>query len=422
MPHFRDASGKGRFLFLQGPISPFFAEVADGLRRRGHETFRVNLNLGDRLFWRGPSAVDFTGRPEAWDAWISDFLDQNAITDLVLLGEQRFYHDLAIAAAKARGICVTATDYGYLRPDWVILERDGIGGASLFPREPVEIQRLAMDLPRPNLEQCFKDHFTTQAYWDVIYHLAMLWPFPFRHFRNHEIIHPLLMYAGVGRRLLMRWHENRTSQAVLSELQRRQAPFWLFAMQMENDFSVRAYSRYPDLDTALDETITSFAAHAPGQAELLVKLHPLDPCVKNWPKRIAAIAHKAGVAGRVHVAPRGNLDAMLQAARGMITVNSTTASRAFHFDKPVKFLGRTIFDIPGLSFQGALDDFWTEGPAPDQALRDAFFVLLTNAFMVRGVYYHRPGLDAAVATTVERLDSGRINLPLPAPGPGTTKA
>jgi capsular polysaccharide export protein len=113
---------------------------------------------------------------------------------------------------------------------------------------------------------------------------------------------------------------------------------------------------------------------------------------------------------------------MLQAARGMITVNSTTASRALHFDKPVKFLGRTIFDIPGLGFQGSLDDFWTKAPAPEQALRDAFFTLLCNAFMVRGVYYHRPGLDAAVATTVERLDSGRINLPLPAPEPGTAKA
>lgn len=414
MHQFRNASGKGRFLFLQGPISPFFAEVAEGLRRLGHETFRINLNLGDRLFWRGPGAVDFTGRPEAWAAWIDEFLDKNAITDLVLVGEQRFYHVIAIAAAKARGIAVTATDYGYLRPDWVILERDGIGGASLFPRERTEIISAAEGLPPPNLEKCFEDHFPSQACWDVLYHLAMLWPFPFRHFRNHEIIHPLLMYAGIGRRLLMRRHENRASQAVLSGLQQRQAPFWLFAMQMENDFSVRAYSRYPDLDTALEETITSFAAHAPGQAELMVKLHPLDPCVKNWPKRIAAMARKAGVAGRVHVAPRGNLDAMLQAARGMITVNSTTASRALQFDKPVKFLGRTIFDIPGLGFQGTLDDFWTKAPAPEQALRDAFFTLLCNAFMVRGVYYRRPGLDAAVAATVERLDRGLINLPLPA--------
>ena len=413
MSQFRDASGKGRFLFLQGPISPFFTEVAEGLRRRGHQTYRVNLNLGDRLFWRGPGAVDFTDRPEAWAAWIDEFLAKNAITDLVLLGEQRFYHAVAIAAAKARGIAVTATDYGYLRPDWVILERDGIGGASLFPREPTEILSAARGMPKPELRSCFKDHFPTQAYWDVIYHLAMLWPLPFRHFRNHEVVYPLLMYAGIGRRLLFRWHENRASSAILAGFQRRQAPFWLFAMQMENDFSVRAYSRYPDMDTVLEETIASFAARAPGQSELLVKPHPLDPCVKNWPKRIAALARQAGVAGRVHVAPRGDLDAMLQRAQGMITVNSTTASRALYFGKPVKFLGRAIFDLPGLSFQGVLDDFWTKAAVPDPVLRDAVFALLCNTYMVRGVYYRRPGLDAAVAATVERLDRGLINLPLP---------
>jgi capsular polysaccharide export protein len=412
-----DVSGKKRFLFLQGPISPFFVEVAEGLRRRGHQTFRVNLNLGDRLFWRGPGAVDFTGHPDAWGAWIADFLDTNAITDLVLLGEQRFYHTVAIGAAKARGIAVTATDHGYVRPDWVILERDGIGEASLFPRDPATIMELAKALPPPKLGNRFQDHFPTQALWDVLYYVTMLWPFPFRHFRNHQVIHPILTYAGIGRRLLMRRYENRLSREILAGLQRRQIPFWLFAMQMENDFAVRAYSHYPDLDTPLRETITSFAAHAPSEAALLVKLHPLDPCLKNWKKRIETMAREVGVAGRVRVAPRGNLDAMLQSAQGLITVNSTTASRALHFDKPIKFLGRTIFAVPGLSFQGALDDFWTKAVAPDRTLRDAFFSLLCNAFMVRGVYYRRPGLDAAVAAAVEKLDRGLINLPLPTSEP-----
>lgn len=416
------ASGEKRFLFLQGPISPFFAEVAAGLRGQGHKVHRVNLNLGDRLFWRGPGAVDFSGRPEEWAPWIEAFLEKHAISDVVLLGEQRFYHRIAIAAAKARGIAVTVTDYGYLRPDWITLEQDGMGGASLFPRDPATILHLARGLAAAELTQRFEDHFPTQAFWDVIYHLAMLLPFPFRHFENHELIHPGWMYAGLGRRLLLRLLENHRSQRILAGLQERQAPFWLFAMQMETDFSVRAYSHYQDMDAALEEVITSFAAHAPGDAELLVKLHPLDPCVKNWPKRISALARKASMVGRVHVAPRGDLDAMLKAARGMVTINSTTASRALSFDKPVKFLGQTIFDIPGLSFQGALDEFWSNGAAPDLALRDAFFALLCGAFMIRGVYYRRPGLDAAVEATVERLSCGLINLPLPALRSGNATA
>ncbi len=422
MFHSQAASGERRFLFLQGPIAPFFAEVAAGLRGRGHKVHRVNLNLGDRLFWRGPGAVDYTGRPEEWAPWIDGFLAEYAITDLVLLGEQRFYHGVAIAAAKARGIAITVTDFGYVRPDWITLERDGMGGASLFPRDRAKILSAAKGLPPIDPRQRFKDHFATQALWDVLYHVAMLSPFSFRHFQNHELIHPVWMYSGLGRRLLLRVLENRRSHSILAGLQQRQAPFWIFAMQMETDFSLRAYSHYPDLDTPLEEVITSFAQHAPGDAELLVKLHPLDPCVKNWPKRISAMAGKAGIAGRVQVAPRGDLVAMLKAAQGMITVNSTTASRALSLGKPVKFLGRTIFDVPGLSFQGTLDDFWTKAAAPEPTLRDAFFTLLCSAYMVRGVYYRRPGLDAAVAATVERLDRGLINLPLPGAQPESATA
>src|SRR5690242_1472235 len=104
-----DAAGSAppqrrRFLFLQGPISPFFAEVGAGLRALGHAVHRINLCLGDRLFWRGPGAVDYRGRAEDWPGFVAGFLDRHGITDLVLLGEQRPYHRAAIAAAKARGI------------------------------------------------------------------------------------------------------------------------------------------------------------------------------------------------------------------------------------------------------------------------------------------------------------------------------
>ncbi len=407
------SAAKRRFLFLQGPISPFFSEVGAGLRALGHEVHRVNLNLGDRLFWRGPNAVDFTGTSAAWPAWIADFLRQRDVTDILLLGEQRFYQRMTIEVAKTLGIPVTVTDFGYLRPDWITLERDGMGGESHFPRDPAEILRLAHGLAAPDLTPRFADHFPTQAFWDVLYHLATLWPFAFRHYQSHEIMHPLVMYAGLGRRLVLRGLENRRSVAVMRRMRQGATPYWLFAMQMELDFSLRAYSTFPDMDTPLRLAINSFAAHAPGNAALLIKPHPLDPCVKHWPRRIAAMARAAGIAGRVHLVPLGNLDEILEAAMGLVTVNSTVATRAMMFGKPVKLLGQAIYDVPGLAFQGDLDAFWSEGRAPDPKLLEAFLTLLCSAFMVRGVYYKRPGLDAAVAATVERLSRGLINCPLP---------
>jgi capsular polysaccharide export protein len=399
-----------RFLFLQGPISPFFARVGAGLAARGHVVHRINLSFGDRLFWRGaPGAVDFTGRAEDWPGFVADFLDRHAITDIVLLGEQRALHRAAIAAAEARGIAVTVTDFGYFRPDWITLERDAMGGDSRFPRDAAAIRRLAAGLPRAELEPLYRDSFRRQAVWDVIYHLANMLPWPFPHYRSHQLHHPLLTYAGVARRLLRRRAERAEGARALARV--AGLPHWIFAMQMETDFSIRAYSRFTDMDTPVAETVRSFARHAPPDGQLIVKVHPLDPCLKRWSRRVPAIAEAAGVAQRVHLAHHGDLDEMLRDARGLVTVNSTVGLRGIVLSRPVKALGSAVWDVPGLAHQGPLDRFWAEAAPPDPALRDDFLAALQATTQLRGVFYGLDGLEAAVANTVAKLDAGTVGVP-----------
>lgn len=411
--------GPRRFLFLQGPISPFFSEVAAGLSARGHAVHRINLCLGDKLFWRhvpgAPKPVDFTARPKAWPGFIEAFLDQHGITDLVLLGEQRTYHRVAITTARQRGIAVTVTDFGYFRPDWITLERDGMGGDSRFPRDPDQILALARDLPPAELHEIHTDDFGRQARWDVLYHVANLTLWPFSHYDSHQLHHPLATYWGIGRRLLRRQTEREEGARALTAI--RDRPFWVFAMQMETDFSVRAYSRFPDLDTPIAETLRSFAARAPAEAQMLVKVHPLDPCLKRWDRRIADMAKAAGLTGRVHVAHHGPMEAMLAAARGLVTINSTVGIKAVAMGCPVKALGKAVWDVPGLAHQGSLDAFWQHGVPPEPRLRDAFLAALQASTQLRGVFYGDAGRAAAVDATVEALHRDSVGALLPVPPP-----
>jgi capsular polysaccharide export protein len=403
-----------RFLFLQGPISPFFAEVAAGLRALGHAAHRINLCLGDKLFWSGPGAVDYRGRAEGWPAFFGAFLDRHAISDLVLLGEQRPLHRAAIAEARARGVSVAVTDFGYLRPDWIVLERDGMGAESRFPRDPAAIRALAARCPEPDLRPRYADDFPAQARWDMRYHLASLAPWPFRHYRGFLLHHPVPAYLGTGWRLLRRAAETRRDAVLVAELREQGVPLFLFAMQMETDYSVRAYSRFPDNDTAIAETVAGFARAAPSGAHLLVKLHPLDPGLKRWRSRIARIAAAAGVAPRVH-ALTGALpaDEAILACRGVVTINSTLGLRAVQLGRATRVLGRAIYDVPGLVWRGEADAFWTDAPPPDAALAAGFIRAAAACLHVRGVFYARPGLDAAVAGAVRRLHLGALNAPLP---------
>ena len=416
-----DPQAPKRFLFLQGPISPFFQEVGAGLRALGHAVHRINLNLGDKLFWRIDGAVDFRGRPEAWPAFIAEAMDRHRITDLVLLGEQRPYNKVAIAAAEARGIRVAVTDFGYIRPDWIVLERDGMNAASRFLRDPQAIIQLGRTLPPPDLVVHHHDSFRTQATWDVIYHLASLTKWPFRHYASHQLYNPIPVYLGMVLRLMGRKRANRRSDAILQKLSGT-GPIFLMAMQMENDFSIRAYSRYPNLDTALQEVMESFSRHAPANAHLLVKVHPLDPGLKNWRRRTHRIAKAQGLLDRVHYLGGGNLGAIVEQVQGVVTVNSTVGLRAIIDHTPTFALGEALYRIPGLVFDGTLDAFWTRPTPPEPALREAFLRGIAHCLHIRGVYYNRPGLDVAVKAAVRRLHLGLLNQPDPAllaPEPGT---
>jgi len=398
------------FLFLQGPSSPFFALIADGLEQMGHRVFRINLCVGDQLFWRRSGAVNYRGRLSDWPAYIADFLDRQNITDLLLLGEQRDHHKAAIAVAKARGIQVVVTDFGYLRPDWIILERDGMSAHSRFPRDPEAILALAAKCPKANLNRIYKDSFWGMALSEMAYHLSsyFFWFF-FPHYRSFKVENPVLAYLGTGWRLLFSRTRNKRTGNTLAQLKRNSTPYFLFPLQMENDFQIRAYSHYPNMEIPIAEVIASFAAHAEPQANLLVKIHPWDPGLKNWKRIVNRLALAQGVSARVHYLDGGNLDAMIRQSKGMVTINSTSAIQALRMNCPIITLGHAIYDVPGLSFQGELNDFWRLAVPPNPELRNACIDAMTATLQIRGVFYRQPGLDAAVTAALKRLDENRIN-------------
>lgn len=401
------------FLFLQGPISPFFSEISDQLRAAGHTVLKINLCFGDYLFWRRPGGINFRKSRKHWPDFIHSFLRQHNVTDIILLGEQREYHKTAIAAAQEMGISVVSTDFGYLRPDWITFEKDGMSANSRFPRDPALISSLAARCPDIDLAPQFQDSFLRMAVWDILYHISsFLLHFMYPGYKSHQKHHPVLIYLGTGLRLLMRKKAQRVSDQAIARLQETEADYFVFPLQMATDFQIRSYSPFAELDDAIDVVLRSFSHNAPAETKLVVKIHPLDPGLKNWGRLLSRLARKYNVDGRILYLTGGDLQTLLEKAKGIVTVNSTVGLWGLQRKCPVKILGEAIYDIDGLVDRQPLDRYWNSPHPPNPTLSREFFKLLADTVQIRGVFYNRPGLDAAIDGAVYRLEKDLINVPL----------
>nr|WP_320201895.1 capsular biosynthesis protein [Agrobacterium sp. rho-13.3]MDX8311738.1 capsular biosynthesis protein [Agrobacterium sp. rho-13.3] len=373
---------------------------------------RVNLNAGDWLFWKGKGALNYRGSFANWPDYVARLLSTRHVTDLILLGEERPYHKVAIDAAKARNIAVTVIEMGYLRPDWITVERDGMSSNSRFPNDPGEIRRSARDLPPTVLERSYNQSFFMEALLDLSYNLpnvflAGLFP----GYRRHGLFHPLKEYAGWVRRLLSSSRRRKKADTLIQSMSERKPSYFVYPLQLETDYQLRSHSPYHSQFQAIEEILSSFASHAPPEAELVVKTHPLDNGLLDWERNITEIASRLAVDKRVHYADGGDLAAMIEGCSGMVTVNSTAVLHGLRLGVPAKVLGAAIYDVDGMTDQGHLDRFWMAPRAPDSALTEDFYRLLAASIQVKGNFYSQRGTDAAADAISQRLLGCRVNFP-----------
>ncbi len=400
------------FLFLQGPSSPLFVKTAKQLKAAGTRCIRINLNAGDWISWRAGDAFNYRGNFAGWRDYVRRRLEADGVTDMILHGEERPYHRVAIEEAKRRGVRVNVVEMGYLRPDWVTLERDGLSSNSHFPTDPAYIIEAASNLPEPDWTRHFSQTFRAEALYDLAYYLpvAFLW-FLYPGYRRHGLYHPLMEYAGWLRRLPASGRRTREAEGLIEKLTRGGTRFFVYPLQLQTDFQLRSHSPFHRQQDAIRLILRSFAENAAEGTELVVKLHPLDNGLVDWKAYIGLISDEFGLSSRVHFLDGGDLDRLIIASQGMVTVNSTAALTALNAGKPVKALGTAVYDIEGLSDRAPLDRFWRHPAPPSAQLRDAFVRLLAAALHVRGNFCSSEGARAAAKQIAERLLSRTVNSP-----------
>ncbi|WP_245277257.1 capsular biosynthesis protein [Rhizobium sp. CF080] len=335
-----------------------------------------------------------------------------------MLGDGRFPHATAAEIGVEDGIRVHVLEHGYLRPDWLTIEPDGMSAHSRFPRSPGEIEALAAGTPTIMPGGLYRSSFLTYALYDLAYHVpnVLLGWLVHRHYRTHGPVHPAVEYGGwIWKALTVakrRREAKKMIDACLSPDANGHAHFFLFPLQLPGDYQIRSQSPGGDLLKLVDATIASFARHAPPGSRLLFKVHPIDNGLSRWAARIGDAAKRHGVADRVFVADGGSTDDLIRRSAGIVTVNSTVGLTAIGLGKPVIALGSAIYDVPGLTFQGSLAAFWQRPTPPDADLFDAFTRALAATTQVRGGFVGSEAIRAGVENVAERLLETEDRLPL----------
>ncbi len=395
------ALNRKTFLFLQGPPGPFFARLADALSGNGHIVHRINFSGGDRWSWTGP-ATDYRGKSENWPHFFDSFVRSNRITDLVLFGDCRPLHSAAHGLAVLRRLRIHVFEEGYIRPDWVTLELDGVNGNSTLSRDPDWYLAAARTLPPLPDHPPVASSFKRRADEALSYFTNNVVQRPrFPHYRSHRPISPIIEGLGWVKRFAGQKAARERADIILQQM--REKPYFVLPLQLNSDHQIRTHSPFGNMKVAMAYVIESFARSAPADMMLVIKQHPLDNGLINWRRLARARAAEHGIADRMLFLEEGDIAQVVAGAKGVVTVNSTTGTLALAGGVPVAVLGQAVYHIPGITHQGSLDSFWNGPPVPDASIWDAFCRVLYDRCLIRGGFSSDEGLGLLIEGSVRRL-------------------
>jgi capsular polysaccharide export protein len=156
------------------------------------------------------------------------------------------------------------------------------------------------------------------------------------------------------------------------------------------------HSSYDSVDQFIEHVLGSFARCAPPDTVITLKHHPLDRGYSDYTALIGRLTRTLGLERRCFYIHDQHLPTLLKHTCGVVVVNSTAGLSAVGEGVPVKVCGEAIYDIQGLTFQGALDNFWQYAhlARPNPTLYRAFRSYLISHTQHQGSFYKQlPGVS-----------------------------
>ena len=367
-PAFSKLANAKSVLFLQGSVGHLFGKLANWKLQNGAKVHRVIFNGGDAWYTGSVPRNLVSFFKSSMDSWPSAFRRLcllHSIDVVVLFGQMRPCHAPVIPIAKEMGLDVVVVEEGYFRPGFATFELDGVNGFSstleLFTFEASSNHSLKLDANLCNL------HFLKTCWHATVYYVMLfIWRRNFIHYLHHRETFFITYACYWLRSWLVKLLRGAIDHLLVRNLIKNNLIFFFVPLQYDADTQVTQHSTFGCNRYFIKEVIHSFAKNAlPGQ-RLLFKQHPMSRGGVGLEKFIHNLALELGIEKMVSCVWEGHNPSILDACQGVVLINSTVGLQALRRGKAVKVLGTSLYDLPCVTSQQTLDEFWRKPQKPYQ--------------------------------------------------------
>lgn len=379
-------SGK-KYLLLQGPMGPFFSDLTGWLLSQGREVTTVIFNGGDYFYNRRNRYELYTKTVNEFPSWLKKMWEQYNFDTIICFGDCRPLHRTASSWSRSKKIQFLVFEEGYLRPHFITLEKEGVNAFSPLPRDPQFYRNYT-----PCEEQEIK-HFTQSiakrnihAAW--YYVMGNIYKKKFPNYKHHKSFSPLYeARCWIRAWYRKKWYALLQHNRLNYLTKNLDNHYFLAILQVYNDSQIRNHSSYNDVRDYINEVMYSFSKNACSTDYLVFKHHPMDRGHRFYGPLIKKLEAKYHVKGRIIYIHDLSMPKLLTHSKGVITINSTAGISALIHNKPLKVMGKAIYDMKGLTYQENLNSFWKKHHNPDMALLKKFRSYLLQYTQINNIFY-----------------------------------
>ncbi|WP_291951260.1 capsular biosynthesis protein [Campylobacter sp.] len=379
----KDFCGKN-ILLLQGPVGDFFYKISKNIPNSN--IYKINFNGGDFIFYPF-KGINYTSSLDKLQSFYENILKEKKIDIIIMYNDCRKIHKLAIEVAHSMGVEVWIFEEGYIRPNFITFEKDGVNANSTLPRDKefyLTRNKFNHEIEVKNFSNTFRNMaFYAFLYW--FFSILFAWYF------NNSLHHRSLKFFDFIPWLVSLYRKKKygiLEKKINIKILNLKQKYFLAILQVYNDTQLSHHYK-KSTEKFIEELIISFANHAKAKSYLVFKHHPMDRGYRDYTKFIEELSIKYNVEGRILYIHDLHLPTLLNGARGVVVINSTVGLSALYHQCPLKVMGEAFYDIDGLTYQKSLHTFWKECRCykPDARLHTKFRNYVIYKTQINGNFF-----------------------------------